>query len=58
MTLETKAAVEFRQWLGLLSDVDDDAIPPGGTVEQVNLVSIQQNGIEVRGGMRQATFEN
>jgi hypothetical protein len=50
--------VEYRDWSGLITDIDPHNLPPGAAAEQVNCVCYDSAQLQSRLGMRELTFES
>lgn len=50
--------VFLEDFLGLVNNVDDRAIPPGAGQIQINCCCIRMGELEVRWGLRQLTFDS
>lgn len=49
--------VAIKVWRGLMSNVDPHDLPPGATVEQVNITNIRPGMLTVREGFREVSFD-
>ena len=47
--------IRLNKWPGVVTSASPYILPPGGTVEQINVQSLTPGQLTVRGGMRPVT---
>ena len=49
---------EFREFPGMFSDFSPLTVPPGGSIHQVNVMSIRPGTLSNRKGLRALTYDD
>lgn len=58
MADKAKEAVEFKDFLGMASNVNPNDVGPGAAQDQRNVCCIRQAELQVRKGLAEVTFED
>jgi hypothetical protein len=57
MSEPAKSTVTLADFPGLIDNVDQRDLPPGGAEVQVNATCIRLGELQIRRGLREVTFE-